>query len=105
MNKVRWGIIGAGRIAHTFARDCVFTTNAEVYAVASRAASRASEFACQYNIPKAYGNYRDLFNDPDVDAIYIATPHNFHLEQSLQAINAGKSVLCEKPLTVNAAEC
>ncbi|MCP2670106.1 Gfo/Idh/MocA family oxidoreductase [Maricaulaceae bacterium EIL42A08] len=99
MGKVRWGILGAGRIARTFASDIVFTSNAALQAVGARDGQRAAAFAKDFSIPTAHGSYEALVDDPDVDAIYVATPHNFHLEQSLAAIKAGKAVLCEKPLT------
>jgi len=105
MKKITWGIIGAGNIARTFAKDIAYTSNAKLGAVASRSLESANAFAQQYSIPKAYGSYAELYADPEIDAIYIATPHNFHLSQSLQALDSSKSVLCEKPLTVNSNEC
>lgn len=99
-----WGIIGPGRIAHTFAKAIEVIDNAKVYAVASRNKERAEDFASQYGASTTYGSYEEIVNDPEVDAIYIATPHPFHFEQTMLAINAGKPVLCEKPLTVNAKE-
>ncbi|NNL57695.1 MAG: Gfo/Idh/MocA family oxidoreductase [Pseudomonadales bacterium] len=102
---VRWGLLGPGVIAHTFARDIAFADNAELHAVASRSLSRAQGFAQQYGIARAYGNYQQLYQDPAIDAIYIATPHTLHLQQTLHGIAAGKSVLCEKPLTVSSREC
>lgn len=104
MDKVRWGIIGAGRIAHSFAKDIAFVNNAEVIAVAARQLKSAEEFAGQYAIPKAFGSYDELFSDSDVDAVYIATPHNLHAEQCIAALRAGKHILCEKPVTVTPAE-
>lgn len=101
MNKVRWGIIGPGIIAHQFAKDIRFTSNAVLEAVASNSEDRARDFADTYNIPKAYTGYKALLEDPDVDAVYVATTHNFHLENSFAALEAGKPVLCEKPLTDN----
>jgi predicted dehydrogenase len=103
--KVRWGILGAGRIAHTFCKDMTYCHNAELYAIAARSQKSAREFADTYKVGKAYGGYQHLYNDPQVDAIYIATPHNFHYEQCKAALLAGKHILVEKPMTVNAAEC
>ncbi|WP_225318680.1 MULTISPECIES: Gfo/Idh/MocA family protein [unclassified Cellvibrio] len=103
--KVRWGIVGAGRIAHTFAKDIAHTKSAELVAVAARSLGNATSFASEYDIEKQYGNYDELYHDADVDAIYIATPHNLHVQQVLDALKAGKHVLCEKPVTVSAAEC
>lgn len=105
MAKVRWGILGAGRIARKFASDSAFAPSAIVQAVGARDHDRARAFAHAFNIPTAHRTYEDLLSDPDVDAIYIATPHNFHLEQSLACLKAGKHVLCEKPLTVSVEEC
>jgi predicted dehydrogenase len=101
MNKIRWGIIGPGRIAHQFAQDIQHTSNAVVTAVASSNMDRAASFAAKYNIVNFYEGYQALYDDPDIDAIYIATTHNFHLENSIAALEAGKAVLCEKPLTDN----
>lgn len=104
MKKIKWGIIGPGRIARQFANDFKYADYGELKAVASRSLENASDFANEYSIEKAYGSYDELYNDNDIDAIYIATPHNFHLAQSSDALRAGKAVLCEKPLTVNPHE-
>lgn len=104
MKQVNWGIIGAGRIAHQFAADMSFVSNSRLHAIAARDIERAIEFASQHNITHAYGDYDRLFNDEKVDAIYIATPHNFHFEQAKAAILAGKAVLCEKPITISVVE-
>lgn len=101
MKKIKWGIISTGKIANAFAQDFEFVEKGELMAVASRRESSAREFAQKYAIPKHYGSYEALFADPDLDAVYIATPHNFHKELSMQAIEAGKAVLCEKPITIN----
>ena len=105
MKKVKWGILGPGTIAQQFASDFQFASHGELVAVASRNKERSEAFAKEYGIPKSYDSYESLFNDSDLDAIYIATPHNFHLGQASAALRAGKSVLCEKPLTVSPAEC
>lgn len=99
MDRVKWGILGPGIIAHEFVQDFRHVQNGEVHAVASRSLDRAQEFASQYNVAKSYGSYEELYDDPDLDAIYVATPHNFHFEQCMSAMKAGKAVLCEKPLT------
>ncbi len=104
MKKVRWGILGAGRIAHSFAKDIVYTASAELVAVAARNAQSATDFAATYGVKKAY-SYEDLYADPDVDAIYIATPHNFHYGQVKKALAAEKHVLCEKPVTISRKDC
>ena len=105
MSTIRWGMICAGRIANAFAADMDHVLNGEVHAIAARSLQNAQQFADKYNIPRAYGGYESLYNDPDIDAIYISSPHNFHLEQASTAMRAGKAVLCEKPLTVNPGEC
>jgi predicted dehydrogenase len=105
MRKVRWGIVGAGRISNTFAKDMQFVTKGEIKAVAARSLDSARLFAAKYNIPQAYGGYQALFDDPDIDAVYIATPHTCHLQNAKDAMLAGKAVMCEKPFTVTPNEC
>ena len=104
MNKIRWGILSTARIAHQFAEDMAFVDNGELTAVASRSAEPADAFALKHGIPTAYPNYEQLFADPDIDAIYVATPHSMHMQNSIDALRAGKAVLCEKPLTLSVAE-
>ncbi len=101
---INWGIIGPGRIANNFARAFPVLPEGKLYAVASRNLQRAQAFADQYNMVRSYGSYEEMLDDPQVDMVYIATPHRFHYEQVVLALEAGKPVLCEKPLTVNAAE-
>ena len=74
------------------------------YAIAARDGERAASFARQWGFEKSYGSYRELVEDPDVDLVYIATPHSHHFEHASLAINAGKPVLCEKAFTANARE-
>jgi predicted dehydrogenase len=102
--KVRWGIVGTGRIAQQFVEDFEFVANGKVAAVASRSQKSAALFARQHDIPLALGDYKALFETPSVDAVYIATPHAMHYQNTLDAIAERKHVLCEKPLTVNAEE-
>jgi len=102
--KVRWGIVSTGRIAHQFVQDFAFVSNGEVVAVASRSQESADSFAAQYGIPRAYAGYDRLLDDPDVDAVYVATPHSLHFRDTALAIQARKHVLCEKPFTVSARE-
>lgn len=101
VKNLRWGILGPGKISKKFANDLKLVDGAVLTAVASRSKERAKSFAQAYEIEKAYGNYEELFNDPEVDIIYIGTPHNSHMDYSLLAMKAGKHVLCEKPLGVN----
>ncbi len=101
---IKWGILGTGNIARNFAEAVRLSGVAELLAVGSRTQLRADQFGRQFDIPHRYGSYCDLFRNSDVDAIYVATPHPFHKQNAIDALNAGKAVLCEKPLTVNASE-
>ena len=101
---VRWAILGAGRIAHAFAGDIALVPEAKLQAVAARDLDRARRFADQHGAPDAFGDYDAMLQSSRVDAVYIATPHNFHFEQSRAVIRSGKAVLCEKPLTVTPAQ-
>lgn len=103
-DKIRWGILGTGNIAHSFTRGLIGVADAELVAVGSRSQATADAFGDEFDIPSRYASYASLANAPDVDAIYIATPHPFHKDNSLLCINAGKAVLCEKPFTINAHE-
>ncbi|TVQ45598.1 MAG: gfo/Idh/MocA family oxidoreductase [Saprospirales bacterium] len=101
---IKWGIIGPGKIAHKFAGDLSYVSNTELYAVASRDQSRAEAFAKQYKVPFAYRSYWALAEDPEIDAVYVATPHSLHKENSLMCLKQKKAVLCEKPLAINSTE-
>jgi predicted dehydrogenase len=101
---IKWGIVGAGNIAHSFSKDLALVSGGELTAVASRNLDKAQSFATEYGAPNAYGSYEELFNSKTVDVIYIATPHTTHARLSIAAMKAGKSVLCEKPLGVNKGE-
>jgi predicted dehydrogenase len=103
--RVRWGVLGAGNIAASFADGVRERTAGSVTAVGSRSAEKARAFA-EAHAPgaTAHGSYADLVADDDVDVVYVATPHNFHLEHALLAIGAGKHVLVEKPLTLSVPE-
>jgi predicted dehydrogenase len=103
MSDLRWGILATGGIAHAFTSD-LRTAGLTVSAVGSRRPEAAEEFAREFDIPRAHGSYEDLVADPDVDIVYIATPHPYHAENALLALDAGKHVLVEKPFTLNAAE-
>lgn len=102
--RVRWGILGTGRIAGIFATGLAALPDAEIVAVGSRTAEKAGEFADRFGIPHRHASYEALAGDPDVDAVYVATPHTLHRENALLCLAAGKPVLCEKPFTVNARE-
>lgn len=103
-HKTRWGILGTGNIASTFARDLKLLPDAEVVAVGSRSQETAETFGASFDIPRRYPSYQELVEDPDVDVVYVSTPHTMHHPAALQAIRAGKAVLVEKPFTINAAE-
>lgn len=98
---IRFGIVGAGKIAHKFARDIRLVKNAELVGIASRDPFKALNFKEKYDLEVAYGSYLEMAKDPNIDAVYIATPHNFHLEQSMLFLKHQKHVLCEKPIAVN----
>lgn len=104
MTMTRWGIISTGQIAHQFARGLQVLADAKLQAVGSRSQANAEAFGDQYNIPARYDSYEALVNDPAVDVVYIGTPHPFHHENILLSLHAGKHVLCEKPLTMNATQ-
>ncbi|MCB9284130.1 MAG: Gfo/Idh/MocA family oxidoreductase [Lewinellaceae bacterium] len=101
MKTLRWGLVGLGRITRNFINDLHLVDGCEVTAVASRSLSKAEEFAAEFGVPKFYGAYGDLFADADVDIVYIGTPHHLHAELGIAAMDAGKHVLCEKPMAVN----
>ncbi len=98
---IRWGFLGAGGIAASMASDLGHGNN-RLYAVAARDAGRAADFAARFGATRSHGDYRAVVEDPDVDIIYVATTHPFHREQALMAAEAGKHVLIEKPVTLNA---
>ena len=102
--NMRVGIIGAGRIATKAAITLCHLTNVEAYAIASRTLAKAQEFAAKWNIAKAYGSYSELIADPDVDLVYVATPHSHHFGVTREAILAGKPCLVEKAFMANHRE-
>lgn len=104
VEKLRWGIIGPGNIAKKFADGLKVVPDAELLAVGSRTQEGADAFADQYGAPRRYASYEALAADPDVDAVYISTPHPMHKDNSILCLNHGKAVLCEKPFTINAKE-
>ena len=99
--KIKWGIIGLGNIAHQFANDLMLVEEAELVAVASRNLDKAQEFAKEYDCKKAYDSYDAIINDPEIDILYIATPHSSHASLTIQALQHNKHVLCEKPIALN----
>lgn len=103
MKNYNWGIIGLGEIAHQFASG-FSQEQSRLVAVASRTLSKAKEFAEEYDIPTPYGSYEELLADSTIDIIYVAVPNKQHHSHIMQALNAGKHVLCEKAITMNSAE-
>lgn len=101
MEKIRWGILGCGKIANKFASDLRLVEDARLVAVASRDSNNASEFAKQYSAPLVFTSYEALVTCKEVDVIYVATPHGFHHEHTLLCLNHKKAVLCEKALALN----
>ena len=99
--NIRWGLIGLGGISRDFATGLRVVPDAEIYAVGSRSQGKADAFGAEFGAAKRYGSYEALANDPDVDVVYIGTPHPYHLPNTLLCLEAGKHVLCEKPFAVN----
>lgn len=100
---LRWGVLGLGGISRKFAAD-LRTAGLELNAVGSRSQATADAFGSDFGVARAHGSYTALVEDPDVDVVYVGTPHPFHAQHALLALRAGKHVLVEKPFTLNAAE-
>lgn len=103
-DTIRWGILGTGSIAAQFAEGLKALPDARLQAVGSRARSSADGFAAKFKAPDAHDTYEGLASNPNVDAIYVATPHVFHKDNTLLCLEHGKAVLCEKPFAINAAD-
>jgi len=103
MNKIRWGIIGPGAIAHNFADALKESYSGELLAIASRTNTRLEEFGNKYNVSKEFrfNDYDQLLDNENIDAVYISTPHVFHADLSIKAAGKGKHILCEKPGALN----
>ncbi|WP_195542630.1 Gfo/Idh/MocA family protein [Massiliimalia timonensis] len=99
-NQAKFGIIGLGRISQRFAKVLNTCDQALLWAVAAREQERADSFAKEYGAKRAYGNYLDLMNDPEIEIVYIGLTHNFHYEVVKQCLEHGKAVLCEKPMVL-----
>ncbi|MET7433660.1 MULTISPECIES: Gfo/Idh/MocA family protein [Streptomyces] len=102
--SVRWGILATGGIAAAFAADLVDLPDADIVAVASRRRESAEAFAERFGVERAYGDWESLAADPDVDVVYVATPHTAHRAAAGLCLTAGRNVLCEKPFTLNLRE-
>jgi predicted dehydrogenase len=100
----RWGVLGPGRIAGSFSRDLGLVQDAVLAAVGSRSHARATAFARELGFAAAYGSYEELLADHSIDAVYVASPHALHVEHVTAALEAGKHVLCEKPITLRASD-
>ncbi len=103
-NIIRWGILGTGFIARQLAIGLKSAPGAELVAVGSRTQAQADLFGDTFGVPRRHPTYESLANDPDVEVIYVSTPHPLHCPNTLLCLNAGKAVLCEKPFAINAAE-
>ena len=105
MTKVRWGVLGTAGIARSQTIPGMqMADNCELHAIAGRNPEKAREFKTVFGFEKAYGCYEDLLADPDIEAVYIPLPNHLHCEWTIRALQAGKHVLCEKPLAVSEAE-
>lgn len=104
MKAYNWGILGTGNIAKKFTRALMLLDNAHLQAVGSRDKSKAEAFASEYGFRNSYGSYEELVADPGVEIVYISSPHSHHLEHTLLALQNGKHVICEKPMSLNASE-
>lgn len=104
MKTIKWGIVGAGKISATFAEALNSLKNTELTAIASRSLDKAQDFANRFHIKKAYGSYEELAMDPEIDVVYIGTPHTEHMANTELCLRNKKAVLCEKPFTVNHKE-
>ena len=100
----RWGILGTGSIAKHFARGLRDTPHAELVGIGSRNQTTADDFGEMFSVPLRYPSYKEVANSPEIDAIYISTPHPFHEENTIMCLEAGKPVLCEKPFAINSHE-
>lgn len=104
MKRYKWGILAPGKMSAKFTNGLKILPNAELYAVGSRSRERAQGFALEHGFQKYYGSYEELAADPEVDVIYIASPHSFHFEHTMLCLRNGKAVICEKAFGINSHE-
>ncbi|MHB1452381.1 MAG: Gfo/Idh/MocA family protein [Saccharofermentanales bacterium] len=104
MDEIRWGIIGSGNIAHKFAEDIKLVDHCRVVACSSKDIDKARDFKDRHGLDFSYGSYEEMLDNPLIDAVYIATTHNYHHENALLCIRYGKHILCEKAFTLNAGQ-
>src|SRR5688572_6754201 len=101
---IQWGILGAGSIARVFVNGLRFSKSGRALAVASQTPERLQSLADDFAIPKRYDTYEAMLQDPEIDAVYISTIHPLHAEWGIKCAQAGKHMLIEKPIAMNAAE-
>jgi predicted dehydrogenase len=101
---VRWGLLATGAIARQFAQGLRSAPGAELVAVGSRTREAAERFGAEFGVPHRHASYQAVAEDPEVDVVYIGTPHNLHCDNTLMCLEAGKPVLCEKPFAINASQ-
>ncbi len=99
--KIKWGILGAGRINRRFIPGLQGSSNGELVAIASRDKAKGGSLAAQYGIPRVYDSYEELLDDPEIEAVYLPLPNTLHVEWAIKAAAVGKHVLSEKPLAVD----
>ena len=104
MSNIRWGIIGTGNIANAFATGLQSVDDADLVAIGSRSQESADAFADKYDAPKRHSSYEALATDPEVDAVYVSTPHSFHMDNAILCLENGKAALVEKPFAINAEQ-
>jgi len=104
MTKYKWGILAPGKMSAKFTKGIKILENSELYAVGSRDNERAKKFASEFGFSKFYGSYEELAKDPDVQVVYIASPHSYHREHTLLCLRNGKNVICEKAFGINTSE-
>lgn len=104
MKKYKWGILAPGKMSAKFTAGLKLLGNAELFAVGSRDSERAKRFALEHNVKKYYGSYEELAADPDLEVVYIASPHSHHMEHTLLCLRNGKHVICEKAFAINSSE-
>src|SRR5262245_50271702 len=103
-DRIRWGIVGTGKIARVLARALADSETGELVAVGSRTTQRAGAFAEEFDVRGSRGGYEGVIADPDVEVVYVATDHPTHRAWAVAAADAGKHLLCEKPLAVHLAD-
>lgn len=104
MKKYKWGILAPGKMSAKFTRGIKLLENAELYSVGSRDLRRAKQFADEFGFKKYYGSYEELAADPEVEIVYVASPHSHHYEHTLLCLRNGKNVICEKAFAINTRE-